>query len=308
MRGVSLIELMVSLAIGLVLVIALSALFVNSSTLRREVDLSAEVIENGRYGLDVLSRELSQAGFYGPLTLPVGSTALPCSTTLSDWADSLAVHVVGVNNAAVGPGCFVRKADTDAVFVQRASTCSVGEAGCEAEAVNNAYLQVSECGSEYLTKPFVVGAGGDATAFTLQTKACDGTKAPKRKLIRRIFYISPANVLSYVDVTLANVSAPVALVDNIEQMQLEYAVDDNGDGTPDSFSSTPADWTQVIGVRVWLLARSTGSSANTKNAMDFRMGDLPASSVSVGAAATNPKRRVYSTYIPFVTPKMRRES
>ena len=307
-HGVSLIELMVSLAIGLVLVIALSALFVGSSTLRREVELSAEVIENGRYGLDLLGRELSQAGFYGPLTLPTGSTAAPCSTTLSEWADSLSIPVIGVNNAAADPGCIARKPDTDAIFIQRASTCRVGEAGCEAENAGNAYLQVSECGTEYSAKPFVVGAGGDAATFALQTKACDGTHAAKRKLVRRLFYVSPTNVLSSVDITLAGASAPVALVDNIEQMQLEYAIDDNADGTPDAFSSTPADWTQVIGARLWLLARSTGASANTRNAMDFHLGDLPPSSVSVLAAGTNPKRRVYSTYIPFVTPKLRRES
>jgi type IV pilus assembly protein PilW len=307
-RGVSLVELMVSLVIGLLLVIAMSALFVNSSALRREVELSAEVIENGRYGLDVLGRELSQAGYYGPLTLPSGSTVAPCSTALADWTDSLAIPAIGANNAAAGMPCIARKPDSDAVFVQRASTCTVGEAGCEAELADAAYLQVSECGSEYSSHAFVVGAGGDAAAFTLQTKACDGTHAAKRRLVRRIFYVSPANVLSYVDVTLAGASAPVALVDNIEQLQLEYALDDNGDGTPDQFSSTPADWTRVIGARVWLLARSGAASTNTRNAMDFQLGDLPATSVTVAASGANPKRRVYSTYVPFVTPKLRRES
>ena len=307
-RGLTLIELMVALVIGLVVVIAISALFVNSSMLRREVEVSAEVIENGRYGADLLSRELSQTGFYGPLSQPSGTTVALCSTTLTEWADSLAVYAVGVNNAGASPGCIARKPDTDAVFVQRASTCRVGEAGCEAENASNAYLQVSECGTEYSAKPFVVGQGGDAAAFVLQTKACDGTPAEKRKLVRRIFYVSPAEVLSYVDITLAGASAPVALVDNIEQMQLEYAVDTDTNGTADAFSSTPADWTQVIGVRVWLLARSTAASRNTKDAMEFRLGDLPAGSVDVAASGANPKRRVYSTYIPFVTPKLRRES
>lgn len=305
--GVTLVELMVSLVAGLLLVVAMSAVFVGSSTSRREVELSADVIESGRHGIDVLTREFSQAGFYGPLDAPAGTTVDLCSTTKADWAASLAIHVAGLNNAAADPACLARKPGTDAVLIQRASTCVVGEAGCEAESDKHAYIQVSECGPQYndVTK-FVLEPGGDATPFVLQTRLCDAAvKAPKRKLIRRIFYVSPDDVLSYVDVRLDGVQPAVALADNIEQMQLEYAVDADGDGTPETFTSAPANWTQVIGVRVWLLARSTAPSKNTSNAISFEMGDT---TYNVPAAATNLKRRVYNTFIPFVTPKSRRES
>ncbi len=295
------------MVIGLVIIAAASAMFVSSSASRRQVELSADVIENGRYGLDMLSRDLSQAGFYGTLAVPSGSTVNLCSIDPAVWADSLAIYAVGLNNAAADPACLARKAGTDAIFVQRASTCTVTDpaAAC-AESTGNAYLQVSECGIEYNATPFVVAAAS-AAAFTLQTKACDGTKATKRKLIRRIFYISTSDVLSYVDITLAGVSNPVAVVENIEQMQIEYALDSNDDGTPDSFTATPAaaDWPKVIGVRVWLLARSSETSSNVKDAMTFQMSDT---TVNVPAATANFKRRVYSTYIPFITPKSRRES
>lgn len=305
-RGLTLVELMVSLVAGLLLLVAMSAVFVGSSTSRREVELSADVIENGRYGIDVLTRELSQAGFYGPLDAPTGATVDLCSTTKTEWADSLTIHVAGLNNATVDPACLTRKAGTDAVLVQRASTCVVGEAACEAESASNGYIQVSECGPEYSGgAKFVLEPGGDATPFVLQTRTCDGAKAPKRKLIRRIFYVSADDVLSYVDVRLDGVQPPVALADNIEQMQLEYAVDADGDGTAESFASVPANWAQVIGVRVWLLARSTAPSKNTGGAIDFVMADT---THSVAAASSNLKRRVYQTYIPFVTPKSRRES
>jgi type IV pilus assembly protein PilW len=100
-------------------------------------------------------------------------------------------------------------------------------------------------------------------------------------------------------------------------MQIEYAFDTStpADGTPDVFAAAPnpppapapnTNWSQVVGVRIWLLARSTDSSRNTKNAQSFVLGDT---TVSITAnAAGNPKRRAYSTYISFVTPKARRES
>ena len=145
-RGLSLVELMVSLAIGLVIVAAASLLFVNSSQARREVDLSAEPIENGRYGLDALSRELSQAGFYGTLVDTAGTTNAPCSIDPKVWADSLDIVAVGLNNADPDPVCLARKPGTDAVFVQRASTCTTADAAptCT-EVPTAAYLHVTEC-------------------------------------------------------------------------------------------------------------------------------------------------------------------
>ena len=303
--GFTLIELMISITIGLLIMATTSALFVGSSNARRQIELSADVIESGRYGLETLSRQLSQAGFYGTLAVPTGTTLDPCAVDPAAWAGSLAIPAMGFNNAQTDPACLNRKPGTDAIFIQRASTCTIAESGTGCgESSANVYLQVSECGSEYSAKPFVVARGRDPS-FTLQTKACDGTPATKRRLIRRIYFITPSDVLSYVTISPSGVGTPVALVENIEQMQIEYAVDSNDDGTPDSFTPTPADWSQVIGVRIWLLARSSETSTNAGNALTLQMSDT---TLTIPVAAANFKRRVYSTYIPFMTPKSRRES
>jgi type IV pilus assembly protein PilW len=336
-RGLTLIELMIALVIGLLIVAAMSVLFAGSSQSRREIELSADVNENGRYALDVLSRELSQTGFYGSLVKPTAATttrvptdmsaaAAMCLTGVSNlgaWKDSLTYDVLGLGSAAganidADPSCITRKAGTDALFIQRASTCAVGDLNCPAESNADAYLQVSECGTEYSATPIVLARGGSGSStFTLQTKTCAGTAAPKRKLVRRIYYISAANALSYQDIPLSGaLPAPVVLVENIEQMQIEYAFDTSSpaDGTPDVFAAAPdplavppTDWTQVIGVRIWLLARSSDPSRNTKNAASFVLGADTTVSVAANAAG-NPKRRVYSTYISFITPKARSES
>lgn len=303
------VEVTVALAIGLVIVAAMSALFVGNSHSRREVQLSADVIENGRYAIDLMNRELSQTGFYGPLVAPTGTTVAICSVALADWGASLAVHAVGLNNADADPACLSRKAGTDAIFVQRASTCAVGDAQCEAESASQAYLQVSECGPEYSSTPFVVAAGG-SSSLTLKSKDCAAATADRRKLIRRIYYVSANEVLSYVDVRLDGVSDPVSLVEDVEQLQISYAFDANGDGTAECFAATlagcvGADWTQVVGARLWILARSDTASRNTAGTTQFVMDDT---TVNVAASSSgNFKRRVYSTYIPFVTPKSRRE-
>jgi type IV pilus assembly protein PilW len=316
-RGLTLIELMVSLVIGMLIVVAMSAVFVGSTVSRREVALSADVVESGRYAIDTLSRELSQTGFYGALVTPTGSTTnadIMCirgTANLPKWRDSLPYYVVGLRssggaNTDADPSCITRKAGTDAIFIQRASTCTTVECPDDV-AANYAHLQVSECGTEYSSTPFIVDQGSNTAAFTLQQINCDGTKSVQRKLLRRIFFIDANDNLKYQEVTLSGtLPDPVLIAENIEQLQVEYAVDSDGDGTPNSFSASPADWTQVIGVRLWILARSTDSSKNTNNASQFVLGGD--TTVTVAAAATNPKRRAYSTYISFVTPKSRRES
>jgi type IV pilus assembly protein PilW len=304
-RGLTLVEMMVAMAIGMVLVVGLSTVFVNSSVARNEIELSADVIENGQYALVALSRELAQTGFYGTLVTPAGGNVDPCSTDTAVWATSLTTYAVGLNNNDADPACLARKPGTDAIFIQRASTCTTTEAGVGcAEEAGQAYLQVSECGMEYSLIPYVIARANDP-ALALQTKACDGTRAPMRRMVRRFYYVSPANVLSSVDITPAGVAAPVALVENIEQLQIEYAVDVDGDGTPDAFSATPADWTLVIGARLWLLARSSTISRNGSAALTFQMSDTR---FDVPETTLNFKRRVYSTFVSFLSPKSRRES
>ena len=171
--GMSLIELMIAIAIGLVVLAALSMLFVQNSANRREIDRSASVLENGRYALSILKDELSLAGYYGTLSVPSG-TAVPCSKVISDWSGSLAIPAQGINNNDADlAGCVsatpatlpARKGNTDAIVIQRTSTCVAGTTDCAAPVAANAYLQVSECGTEYLTTPFVLALGTGDVRF-----------------------------------------------------------------------------------------------------------------------------------------------
>lgn len=64
-HGFTLIEVMISLAIATVLMVALSGLFVQSVKSRQQVDRDGQKIENGRYALDVLAEDIRLAGYWG---------------------------------------------------------------------------------------------------------------------------------------------------------------------------------------------------------------------------------------------------
>ncbi|WP_164844433.1 PilW family protein [Azoarcus sp. DN11] len=315
--GISLVELMIAMTLGLFVIGAMTAIFINNSQSRRELDKAAQQLENGRYAIQILRDEISMAGYYdamASIASPPSTTASPCSTDVTVWKSSMDVAIEGVNSGSF-PCLATARAGTGMLFVQRASTAIAAPASLQP---NLAYLQVSLCGDEYVSavadKPFRVKLGTDP--FDLQKIDCTTTNhAPIRQYIRRVLFIDRNNVagdgiptLKRADFRPEALSATnpnvQALVEGIEDLQFEYAIDTNGDGSPDAFSETPAanQLVNIVGVRVWLIARATdptpGYDASTKT---FQLG-------SKAALTPNDafKRHVFNTYIELIHPVGRR--
>ena len=85
--GFSLVELMVSIALGGMVMAVLAVAFVSSSQARRDTDQASRQVENGRYAMQVLSEDLALAGYYAefdpwPMTSP-GAKPDPCATAVA---------------------------------------------------------------------------------------------------------------------------------------------------------------------------------------------------------------------------------
>jgi type IV pilus assembly protein PilW len=76
-RGLSLIELMIAITLGLLVLAGLTTVFVTASESQRELQRSAQQIENGRYAMDVLSNDVNLAGFYGRYSAYSDPAAIP---------------------------------------------------------------------------------------------------------------------------------------------------------------------------------------------------------------------------------------
>jgi type IV pilus assembly protein PilW len=106
--GMSLVELMVALAIGSMLMLGLVTTFSNSSQAQRELEKASQLIENGRYAIDLIFTDLHHAGYYGHFySLEVAPAALPdpCETSSTGNLEAaLAMPVQGyrgVNGATL---------------------------------------------------------------------------------------------------------------------------------------------------------------------------------------------------------------
>lgn len=328
---------MIAMTLGLLVIGAMTTIFINNSQSRRELDKAAQQLENGRYAIQILRDEISMAGYYDAIasipypptsattsacaTNPIlncSTTASPCSTDASIWKNSMDVAVEGVNSGSFA--CVTTsQPSTGMLFLQRASTAETAPASLK---VNLAYLQVSLCGDEYVSavadKPFRVKLGTDP--FDLLKIDCNAANpAPVRQYVRRIFFIDQNNVagdgiptLKRADFrpeALGGTNPDIqALVEGIEDMHFEYAIDTNGNGSPDIFDETPAanQLVNIVGVRAWLIARaldpSPGYDASSKT---FTLGTkIP--KVVTPSGDDHYKRHVFSTYVELIHPAARR--
>jgi type IV pilus assembly protein PilW len=346
MAGVSLIELMIAIALGLIILAGLATLFANQSAARAEMERSSRQIENGRFAMELLGDDLRTAGFYGELNVrgstfnPPSTLVDPCSFTPADWNSAIPFHVVGYDNGASKPTCVGSdiKPNTDVLVVRRVSTCEAGAAGCGAVAGGKPYIQVSRCVNEVgmlpaLNNLYEIGLSG-TQAFTRTQRDCT-TRAALRQYYTRIYYISTDNGaatplpiptlkrLEFDDTTSAWVTTP--LVEGIEEFQLEYGIDIDGDGDPDGYTADPNtfnpagcvgctptnNWANVMTVRIHLLARNIEPSVNYTDPKTYTLGrDAANAVISVtpsGADATY-RRHAYASLVRIVNAAERRDT
>lgn len=225
LRGISLIELMIALTLGLLILAGLTTIFVNNNKTRIETERVSRQIENGRYAMELIHENLRVAGFYGeympPEKLPAAITAKPdaCATDVATMgctsagcaaAPSFLLHIQGYDNGSNAPDCLTdRQANTDVLVVRRASTCMAGAPGCDALVAGTPYFQSSLCtppvpggtvaaGTELgnVTNPCPVCNDyfriDTATAnLTLHKKDCRSPNlADRRRYITHIYYIA----------------------------------------------------------------------------------------------------------------------
>lgn len=336
--GLSLIELMIALVIGLVLLLGISTLIVQQNITRSEMDKSSRQIENGRYAMQMLHDDIQLAGFYGSYSPGNLVEAVipndPCDTVPANlgWSSATPLQVpVALFGYAGGTGdptlgsCLQDYLDDTAILViRRTSTVSIPVA---AATPNATYLQVSNCSTD--AAPFVLGTDN----FILRQRGCAATTNPAictstnpatglanewtglsclRLYIVRIYYISRCTVCGSDTIPTLKVreiiggnATTIALVEGIQNMQFDYGIDTSGDGAPDTYDNTPdtADWPDVTAVRVNLLARNNDPTTGYKDTKQYNLGGAGI----VGPFNDTYKRQAYSQLVRAVNPSGRRE-
>jgi len=328
--GFSLVELMVSMTIGLMLLATLLVVFANASATRDELERTSRQIENGRYAVELLSDDLRVAGYYGEVTVAELAAPAelpdPCSTVATEWAAAMPIHIQGYNGGAGAPPCIPAgiKANTDILVVRRVKTCAAGVASCEPATTGKPYVQASQCNTE--TIQHIVGTLG-TTAFTLRRKDCT-TPGALRQYLVNVYYISATNFAGQNIPTLMRLEltgstiAQVPLVEGIEEFNVEYGIDSDGDGQPDAYIADPTtytyagciecravdNWANVVTAKLHVLARSPEPSPGHIDTKTYTLGhDDAGNAITVGPKKDGYRRHLYTAMVRIVNPAGRRD-
>lgn len=281
--GVSLIELMIGVTIGLVLLSVMATVFDRTSGGRSDLDRVSRLVENSRFAVEVIGDDIRHAGFYGTFLPPsdtVYTDSSPCVWNVADltslgWqptptAPRYPAPLMGWDDPIAGDpalGCLpARLPGTDVIVIRRASSDPIPAAAVD---VRNIYVQASQC----INDPAPLRVSNDAAQLTLRTAACNpGVIAPIRRYFLRGYYLAGCNecapsdgipTLKRIEV-VDNAVRVVSLAEGVVNMQVEYAFDTNDDGTPEQYltsttaGATPTSrWSNVVAVRLHMLMRST---------------------------------------------------
>jgi type IV pilus assembly protein PilW len=88
-RGFTLIELMVSVTLGMLIVIALVMLLANVSRNNSELSSSSRSIESGRFTLQILAADVSHAGYWGGFLPQFDDLSLATTSSPNDVPDGM---------------------------------------------------------------------------------------------------------------------------------------------------------------------------------------------------------------------------
>jgi len=263
--GFGLVELMVSVLIGLAILAALVTLFVNSSRNNREMATASSVIENGRFAIELLENDIMHAGYWSTYvpdfddqTSEAAPTAVPAAVPDPCLAFSDAVWVTGTpfveqllgipiqtyNSNPVCTGVVTnQQPGTDMIVVRHAEMCVpgavTGDGNCEADdpAEPEVFIQAALCVDDLATPYVFARTDAGADPFVLHRGNCLDL-ADKRRFTSHIYYIRtfantlgdgiPTLVRSAFDRDVAGVLAhqpAVPLIEGVEGLRFELGID-----------------------------------------------------------------------------------
>ena len=261
-RGMTLVELMVAMTIGIFLVGAVGIIYVNTSTTSRSSTLESQMNEDATLALELLQQQIRLAGYTS----------------------------VAASGARQFPGVAVRGCDggfaTGGTVDDNAGTTAFKDLACNNVTTGKDALAVRYEATSLNSQTTSAGAPGNCSheAITAwDAKDDGGAIANTVALADNRYYVADDNGVPSLfckgrkDTTF---SAATALIPNIEDMQVTYGItaapEDNKpfpnqitayvDANHAALGATLKNWTRVVAVRICLLARSanpvpTGSNA-----------------------------------------------
>ena len=258
-KGYTLVELMVSLAVGVMVMGAAAAAYLSISESQRSLTEKSYAAESARFAMETLGREIQNAGFYpinevtstSPLTpqsaVPIGNFTTGSESNTETSPEHLRSPVFG---------CSSKKIDAT-------KTTSV----CIAHTSYSPAVDADTLVASYYTDDNFGKDRGNNTDCARATPAAVSGSNGKLFFISNSYTLTPVtlklegNTIKTFGLACAGSASPVnnyvPLITGIEQLRLSYLVQSETTAQFKSADSVLAtEWNKVIAVKVCLVARS----------------------------------------------------
>lgn len=284
--GFSLIELMVAIVVAMLLLGGVIQVYLSSKQSYNAQDQLARMQESGRFAMDLITRDLRRAGYWGGNADLATNTGNPgpaapaqsCVAGDNSWGRMIQWRVSGLNNSNAGYGCATGYLpDTDILTVRYAGPETVAFAAVPATGA--LYLRGTMFLGWVMTGALKNDPGNQPPAEILA--AATHLQAAVRPLVSNAYYVAnsartcPATgdaIPALHRVRLSDTGVPLfeEVVAGVEQLQVRYLLDD---AYVDASAIAAADWPAVQAVRVWLLVRGECPEFGLANDATYQMGD-----------------------------------
>ncbi len=272
-KGFNLVELLIAMALGLLITGSLVTLYSDLTYNSGEMRKITQQIENGRFAVQLLQKNLTHAGFwdgyvpqYDDFTFQGVPTDVPASVPDPCLAYSVANWTAAYKNSLItlpvqvleeipvscsGGGPTYKLANTDVLVIRHLETCLPGVGTCAAVSAGELLFQSSRCASEG-AYDYVLGIQGTDT-FGLTQRDCT-TAATTRRFTSTIYYVRdyavtigdgiPTLMRSQLELSGGSLEhqSPVALVEGVESFKVELGLDSIGDGGATSDYTVAINW------------------------------------------------------------------
>lgn len=281
--GFGLVEIMIAMTLGLVLLGGVGYLYIGSRGAFRTTDNISRIQENARFALDMMGRDIRMAGYIGcgnissMMVNTIANAPVPPMTAAnvligydsgSGWTNPTTITRFAATDVIAIMGAFSSGVNLDGNLVPQNANVQVNgnPDGFKADDV----LVVTNCVNADVFRATNVSSSGGITTAAHANSSNTGNRigvygedAFVMRVDQYTYFVgtNTAGNPALYRVGLDGIAEE--LVEHVQDLQLRYGLDTNGDGTVDSYSDAPGTWTQVASVTLNLLMRSPDNNVAT---------------------------------------------
>ena len=314
LAGISLVEVMIAMLLGLLLMGAVLQVFASSRQSYRVHDAVSRMQETGRMALEVIARDARMADFWGCLT-DSAAVVNNLDNTGTGYIDFTAGGIGGTEGAAGAPDTLVLRGGFDSGLQVQPPYGPQASANIKVAAGNGLQQDdivfVSDCSAAdifQITNANPDGAGvlvhntgsGDPGNYNATNPGCPGANAHCLSKI----YGADASIFAARQITFtiaAGSEGHPALfrngqefLDGVEDFQVLYGEDTDGDNVANYYvpANLVADMGSVISIRFAVVTRSYDDNLSGGQAQNFNV---------LGTNVAAPDSRLRQVYTSTVT-------